>query len=71
VSYTQASTVAQLLSQVYGQTRSGGLRVGVDDVTNSLILMGTGAQVAEVRKLLQQLEELSKDAARQRPRQPK
>jgi hypothetical protein len=65
--HTQARAVVQILNQVYGPGRAG-LRLASDDTSNSLLVGGTEEQVKQVLKLVDQLEQLARDAHKERER---
>jgi len=60
--HSRAQSLAQLLGQIYGSGTRTGLRLASDNQSNTLVVIGTEAQVKEVLRLVEQLEQLTKEA---------
>ena len=61
--YARAAEINRVLKDVFGNR----LTLGVDDRTNAIILVGTAAELAEVRSVIDRIDEASKDADAGRP----
>src|SRR5438105_4686767 len=59
----RAAEMAQVLKDVFGN----GVTFGIDDRTNAIIVAGPVMKLAEVRVVLEKMDQASKDSAADRP----